>query len=127
MAFAIDGSGDGYGLEAYLFLGQEDWARLWDEPNFWLNLPLSENTLIHVEDVLPPLDGLQEASKAHQSTLTLAAQLARGERDVHSGHPLLDTHFSVQLSEPADGNLVIFELLIEVGLPLDQTLGAPLQ
>ena len=77
--------------------------------------------------MLPALNGLHEASEAHQSTLTLAAQLARGERDVHSGHPLLDAHFSVQLSEPADGNLVIFELLIEINLPLDQTLGAPFQ
>ena len=126
VALAVDGSGYCYGLETDLLFREEDGPRLRKKPNFWFNLANGENTLIHVEDVLPALDGLQEASKAHQSTLTLAAQLARGQADVHAGHPLLDTHFSVQLSEPADGNLVIFELLIEVGLPLDQTLGAPL-
>ena len=68
-------------------------------PNFWFNLPLTENTLVHVEDVLPALDGLQEPSEAHHSTLVLAAQLARGQADVHAGHPLLDAHFSVQLSQ----------------------------
>ena len=125
MAFAVDGSGDGYGLETDFFLGQEDWARLWEKPNFRLNLPLTEDTLVHVEDVLPALHGLHPASEAHQSTLALAAQLARGECDVHAGHPLLDAHFSVQLSQPWDRYFVIFELFVEVELPLDQALGAP--
>ena len=75
--------------------------------------------------MLPALVGLHQASEAHQSTLTLAAQLARGERDVHAGHPLLDAHFSVQLSEAVDRNWVIFELFVEVRLPLDQALGSP--
>ena len=126
-AVAVDGSGDRNRLEAHLFLGQKDGSRLWEEPNFWFDLANCEDALVHVEDVLPALDGLHQPSEAHQSTLVLAAQLARGERDVHAGHPLLDAHFSVQLSEPADGNLVIFELLIEINLPLDQTLGAPFQ
>ena len=119
MAVAVDGCGDGYGLEADLFLGQEDGSRLRKKPNLRFNLPNSENTLVHVEDVLPALDGLQEASEAHQSTLALAAQLARGERDVHAGHPLLDAHFSVQLSQSWDRYLLIFELFLEVGLPLN--------
>ena len=55
----------------------------------------------------------------------LAAQLARGQGDVHSGHPLLDAHFSVQLSQSVNRNRVIFELNIEVGTPLDQALRAP--
>ena len=86
-----------------------------------------ENPLVHVEDVLPALNGLHEPSEAHQPTLVLAAKLARGERDVHAGDPLLDAHFSVQLSEAVDRNRVIFELFVEVGLPLDQALGAPFE
>ena len=110
VALAVDGGGYGDGLETDLLFRQEDWPRLRKKPNFWFNLANSENTLVHVEDVLPALNSLQEASEAHHSTLVLAAQLARGERDVHAGHPLLDAHFSVQLSKAADRYWVVFEL-----------------
>ena len=127
VAVAVDGSGDRNRLEAHLFLGQKDGSRLWEEPNFWFDLANCEDALVHVEDVLPALNGLHEPSEAHQPTLVLAAKLARGERDVHAGDPLLDAHFSVQLSKAADRYRVIFELFIEVGASLDQALGAPFQ
>ena len=110
VAVAVDGSGDGYRSETDLFLGQEDGSRLWKKPNFWLDLANCENALVHVEDVLPALNGLHQPSEAHQPTLVLAAQLARGKRDVHAGHSLLDAHFSVQLSKAVDRYLVVLEL-----------------
>ena len=118
-AGAVDGSGDRDGLEADLLFGQENGSRLSVKPNFWFDLTTSEDALVHVEDVLPALDGLQEPSEAHQSTLVLPAQLARGQADVHAGHPLLDAHFSVQLSQSWDRYLLIFELFLEVRLPLN--------
>ena len=75
------------------------------KPNFWFDLANCEDTLVHVEDVLPALNGLHQPSEAHQSTLVLAAQLARGQRDVHAGRPLLDAHFSVQLAQSINGKI----------------------
>ena len=95
------------------------------EPNLGLDLTTAEDALVHVEDVLPALVGLQEASEAYHTTLLLPAELARGQAHVYADDPLLDAHFSVQISQSTDRQFLVFEFSIEVLLPLDQAVGAP--
>ena len=97
------------------------------KPNFWFNLPATEHTFIHVEDVLPPLVGLHETFEARHPTLPLVALLARGQADVNSHYTLLDASFFVQLSKSFQRNLIIFELFVEIFPPFNQAVSAPLE
>ena len=102
LALLVDCCSHGYGAKANFLLWQENWSRLWSVPDFRRNLTTSENSFVHVEDVLPPVPGLHKALEAYHSTLPLPALLARGQRYLSSQYPLLDTHFSVQLSKAID-------------------------
>ena len=99
LPLAVCGCSDRYSTEADLLFWEENGSGLRSIPYFWRNLPASENSFVHVEDVLPPLIGLHEASEARHSTLPLGALLARGQADVNSHYTLLDASFFVQLSQ----------------------------
>ena len=71
---------------------------LWSVPNFWRNLATTEHTLIHKEEMLPPLVGFQDPAKANRPTLPLPALLRRGERDLNTQHPPLYTKLFVQFT-----------------------------
>ena len=99
LTLPVDRCSDRYGAKTNLLLWKENWPGLRSIPNLWRNLTTSENSLVHVEDVLPPVPGLHKPFKAHHSTLPLSALLARGQVHLNSQDTLLDTHFFVELAE----------------------------
>ena len=76
-------------LISQISIFHEYWARLRYIPNFWFDLIWTKDSLIHVEDVLLILIGLQKSSEAHHSTLLLPAELTRCQADVNSKYALL--------------------------------------
>ena len=119
LSLLVDRSSDRYGAKADLLLWQENWPRLRSVPDFRRNLTTSENSFVHVEDVLPPVPGLHKALEAYHSTLPLPALLARGQVYLNSQDPLLYTHFFVELAEAINRDFGIFELFLEIDLPLN--------
>ena len=119
LTLPVDRCSDRYGAKADLLLWQENWPRLRSVPDFRRNLTTSENSLVHVEDVLPPVPGLHKPLETHHSTLPLSALLARGQVYLNSQDPLLYTHFFVELAEAINRDFGIFELFLEIDLPLN--------
>ena len=119
LPLAVCGCSDRYSTEADLLFWEENGSGLRSIPYFWRNLPASEYSFVHVEDVLPPVPGLHKTFEARHSTLPLPALLARGQRYLNSQYPLLDTHFSVQLSKAINRYFRIIELFSEIVLPLN--------
>ena len=113
LSLAVDGSCDGNGFETNLLFWNNDRVFLSNIPNFWFNLRRSKHCFVHVEDVLPPLAGLQPSSEAIHSTLPLVEQLTRGQRYLHSKYTLLDTEFFVELPKALFPNFRFGEGFVE--------------
>ena len=95
LPLAVCSCSDRYSTEADLLFWEENGSGLRSIPYFWRNLPASEYSFVHVEDVLPPVPGLHKTFEARHSTLPLPALLARGQVYLNSQYPLLYTHFFV--------------------------------
>ena len=66
-----------YSLEANLLPLHENMTVLRSVPNFRCDLPATKHRLIHEEEVLPPIIGLEDSTEAHSPTLMLPTKLTR--------------------------------------------------
>ena len=95
LAFDVDSSCDCNCTESDLFLGDSDNSIMRRIPGFRLNLTFRENCLVQVEDVLPPVVGLQNSGKPFHPTAVLPGLLRGGQVYVYAQYALLYAMFFV--------------------------------